>query len=116
MQEKVNCPFGNTEDVPGYVRRLRRLRTDAGLTQQQVAVQIGSSRSNYIRYECGRTDLPVRHLVSLCRLYGVSSDHVLGLGTAVPEAAAGPAKDVSQFRAADQPRLGNLNREMLRKG
>lgn len=32
----------------------------------------------YARYERGENELPIRHLVSLCDLYQVSADYILG--------------------------------------
>ena len=32
----------------------------------------------YARYERGANELPVRHLVTLCKLYNVSADYLLG--------------------------------------
>jgi hypothetical protein len=33
----------------------------------------------YARYERGANELPIRHLITLCEYYNVSSDFVLGL-------------------------------------
>ena len=33
----------------------------------------------YARYERGANELPIRHLITLCRYYGVSADYILGL-------------------------------------
>ena len=62
-----------------YTKRLRDLREDADLTQAQVAAYLGTSQTMYARYERGANELPLRHLVRLCKLYGVSSDYILGL-------------------------------------
>ena len=62
-----------------YVQKIRDLREDADLTQQQVAELLGTSQTMYARYERGANELPIRHLLRLCRLYGVSADLILGL-------------------------------------
>lgn len=62
-----------------YVRRIRDLREDADLTQQQVASFLGTSQTMYARYERGANELPIHHLIRLCELYEVSSDYILGL-------------------------------------
>ena len=62
-----------------YIRRIRDLREDADLTQQQVASVLGTSQTMYARYERGANELPIRHLLKLCNLYQVSSDYILGL-------------------------------------
>ena len=62
-----------------YIRRIRDLREDHDMTQQQIADYLGTSQTMYARYERGANELPVRHLISLCKLYHVSSDYILGL-------------------------------------
>ena len=62
-----------------YIRRMRDLREDADLTQQQVAQELGTSQTMYARYERGANEMPIRHLIRLCEIYNVSSDYILGL-------------------------------------
>ena len=65
--------------MEAYVKIIRDLREDADLTQTQVAEILGTSQTMYARYERGASELPIRHLISLCRLYHVSADYILGL-------------------------------------
>ena len=65
--------------VSAYIKRMRDLREDHDLTQQQVADFLGTSQTMYARYERGANELPIHHLLSLCKLYHVSSDYFLGL-------------------------------------
>lgn len=58
---------------------MRDLREDADLTQREVAQILGTSQTMYARYERGANELPVRHLITLCRFYHVSADFLLGL-------------------------------------
>lgn len=62
-----------------YMEMFRDLREDHDLTQAQVAQVLGTTQQVYSRYEKGLNELPVRHLQTLCRLYKVSADYVLGL-------------------------------------
>ena len=62
-----------------YVRIIRDLREDADKTQTEIAQVLGTSQTMYARYERGANELPIRHLVTLCRYYGVSADYLLGL-------------------------------------
>ena len=66
-------------DEMEYVRILRDLREDADKTQSQIAEVLGTSQTMYARYERGASELPIRHLIALCRHYQVSADFVLGL-------------------------------------
>ena len=62
-----------------YVRILRDLREDADKTQTQIAEVLGTSQTMYARYERGANELPIHHLITLSRYYGVSTDYLLGL-------------------------------------
>ena len=65
--------------MKSYQERIRALREDHDLTQEQVARYLGTSQTMYARYERGANELPLRHLVALCRLYHVSADEILGI-------------------------------------
>ena len=67
------------EVMKSYQERIRALREDHDLTQEQVAQYLGTSQTMYARYERGASELPIRHLVSLCKLYHVSADEILGI-------------------------------------
>jgi len=58
---------------------IRGLREDRDLTQQNLADILKIGRTMYRRYELGETEIPTRHLKTLCLFYGVSSDYLLGL-------------------------------------
>lgn len=62
-----------------YVKRIRDLREDHDRTQQEIADVLGTSQTMYARYERGANEMPIRHLIVLCKYYGVSADYVLGL-------------------------------------
>ena len=62
-----------------YKQRIRTLRENAEKTQTQVADYLGTSQTMYARYEHGANEMPVRHLISLCKYYQVSADYILGL-------------------------------------
>lgn len=60
-----------------FLERLRGIREDHDLTQAQVAEILGTSQTMYARYERGANELPLRHLVTLCKYYRVSADFFL---------------------------------------
>lgn len=62
-----------------YIKRMRDLREDHDKTQQEIADYLGTSQTMYARYERGANELPVRHLIMLCKYYNVSADYILGL-------------------------------------
>ena len=60
-----------------FIEKLRGLREDNDLTQQQVAEMLGTSQTMYARYERGANEMPIRHLIALCKFYNVSADYFL---------------------------------------
>lgn len=64
-----------------YIRKIRDLREDHDYTQEYVAHYLGTSQTMYARYERGANEMPIRHLISLCNLYHVSADYILGLSS-----------------------------------
>ena len=62
-----------------YIKHIRDLREDHDKTQQDIADILGTSQTMYARYERGANELPLRHLITLCRYYQVSADYILGL-------------------------------------
>lgn len=61
-----------------FIEKLRGLREDNDLTQVQVAEVLGTSQTMYARYERGANEMPIHHLITLCRFYNVSADYFLG--------------------------------------
>lgn len=61
-----------------YQKRIRDLREDLDLTQENVAKALGIRQRVYSRYETGFNEMPIRHLITLCKLYDVSADYILG--------------------------------------
>ncbi len=62
-----------------YIKIIRDLREDHDKTQKEIADVLGTSQTMYARYERGANEMPVHHLVALCKYYNVSADYILGL-------------------------------------
>ena len=60
-----------------YIINLRNLREDHDLTQQQIADILGTSQTMVARYERGANEMPIRHLITLCKFYNISADDIL---------------------------------------
>ena len=60
-----------------FIEKIRALREDNDLTQAQVAEVLGTSQTMYARYERGANEMPMRHVIVLCRFYNVSADALL---------------------------------------
>lgn len=59
-------------------QRIRDLREDKDLTQQQIAMLLNTSQTVYSRYERNERNLPIDFLIQLCKFYNVSADYILG--------------------------------------
>ena len=60
-------------------REINHVRRNIVKTQQEIANVLGISQTMYARYERGANELPIRHLIVLCKYYGVTSDYFLML-------------------------------------
>lgn len=69
--------IGECEELPMYVR-IRQLREDHDLTQQQVADMLGMKQPQYYRYEQGYRDIPTDILIKLADYYNTTTDYILG--------------------------------------
>ena len=62
-----------------YGERLKAARKRKGLTQTQLAEQLGITQKSYQRMESGSHDLKMSTICSLCRALDISADWLLGL-------------------------------------
>lgn len=61
----------------GKYARIRSLREDLDMTQQQVGDKINVPQRTYAYYESGQRMIPPEVLCKLADLYGVSVDYLL---------------------------------------
>ena len=61
-----------------YHLRVKDLREDSDLTQQQVADYLMCNCQVYARYERGLREMPISMLVKLADFYKTSVDYILG--------------------------------------
>lgn len=59
--------------------RIRELREDNDLTQQQIADKLGITQRKYSYIETGTQQLTDEILVKLSRIYNVTTDYILRL-------------------------------------
>lgn len=79
---KVSRMFPNHPgDSPGeskFPKRLRAQRTANGLTQDDLAQMLGTSRLVIAKWERGTSEPNLAGIVRLCSLLDVSADYLLG--------------------------------------
>ena len=61
-----------------FTQRLRDLREDNDLSQEDVAKILNITRQQYQLYESGKRELKIYQLIALCKYYNVCSDYILG--------------------------------------
>lgn len=61
-----------------YNERIRGIREDHSLTQQQIADLLNIGQRTYSDYESGKTRIPVDSLLILAHFYNVSMDYITG--------------------------------------
>ena len=62
-------------------KRIRDLREDNDLTQEDLASQLGISKRPLLRYESGVSEPTISVLISLSLLFNVSVDYIIIIGT-----------------------------------
>ena len=62
-----------------YNEIIRELREDNDLKQSDIAKLLGTTQQVYSRYEKGENEMPIRHIITLCKFYNVSADYILGI-------------------------------------
>ena len=60
-----------------FIEKIKGLREDNDLTQQQIAIVLGTSQTMYARYERGANEMPLHHLITLFKFYNVYADYLL---------------------------------------
>lgn len=61
------------------IRRLKDLREDKDLKQEDIAKILGIKQQNYSRYEIGAVLIPIDRLEKLALFYNTSIDYIVGL-------------------------------------
>lgn len=59
--------------------RLKALREDNDIKQQEIADYLHIKQNTYSQYENGQRQLPIDILIALAKYYRVSTDYILGL-------------------------------------
>ena len=62
-----------------FKQRLKELRLEKGMTQQQIASLLNIRQQSYIRYEYGTGEPSLQTLIKLAEIFAVSTDYLLGI-------------------------------------
>lgn len=59
--------------------RIRQLREEKGMHQEDLAKELNLSISTVSRYECGQLDISTKALLKMKAIFGCSTDYILGV-------------------------------------
>ena len=62
-----------------YYARLRDLREDKDLTQDELVQILGMHKTTYTNYEQGKREIPFALAIRLAQFYNVTLDYIAGL-------------------------------------
>ena len=62
-----------------YYQRLKDLREDGEIKQQEIAALLGTTQQTYSLWERGEREIPFHHVITLAKYYKVSIDYIAGL-------------------------------------
>ena len=76
----AECVFspGGLEERMHYTR-LRDLREDCDLTQEQLVEALGMHKTTYTNYEQGKREIPFALVIRLANYYNVSINYIAGI-------------------------------------
>ena len=84
------------------MNRLKELREEKGMKQLELAAILSVSQNTISRYEGGERDLNTGTIAMLCKIFGVTSDYLLGLSAQRSmQISDEDAAIVAAYRAAD---------------
>lgn len=86
--------------------RLKRIRTEKGITQVELAKRLGSIQAVVSSYECGKAHPNHETLARMAQALGVSTDYLLGIAPA-------PTATRAAFKS-DAPASGRFQRRLDR--
>lgn len=61
------------------LKKIKEIRIINGCSQLKIAEILNTTQQQYSKYENGQNEIPVRHIITLCKFYGISADWLLGL-------------------------------------
>lgn len=62
-----------------YQRRLKDIREDSDLTQEEIAKILQTTQQYYGKYENGKIELPFSRAIELAKFYNISLDYLAGI-------------------------------------
>ena len=61
------------------MNRLRQLREEQHITQEELAFQLGTSQQNISKIECQHVSMGEEMIIGAAKFFGVTTDYLLGI-------------------------------------
>lgn len=100
------------------MNRIRQLRRQKNMTQQDVGQALGVGNTAVSMYENERRSLDDKTIRNLCALFGCSADYLLGLSDYRPPVTDQDARHLEAYHSADKEdrkTIDKMLREACRK-
>lgn len=65
--------------MENFGEKLKELRLEKGLTQKELAMELGNAQSAIYYWETNRQEPTISALKKLCTFFDVSADYLIGL-------------------------------------
>ena len=78
-----------------YYQRLKDIREDNELKQEEIANELGIQQTHYSRYERGKSMMGIDKYIKLAQFYNVSLDYLAGI-TNIPRSLDGSPLQVNK--------------------
>lgn len=62
-----------------YIDKLRELRKERRYSQKDMAELLETTQQQYSKYENKQQEMPIRHLITICKHFQISADWLLDL-------------------------------------
>lgn len=66
-------------------KSITKIRKEKGYTQAKIAKKLQTTQQQYSKYEQGIQEIPVRHIITLCEIYNVTANKLLGIEAYITE-------------------------------
>ena len=67
---------------------LTKIRKAKGYSQVQIAELLQTTQQQYSKYEIGKQEMPIHHVITLCEFYKVTANELIGIDTFMTEGEA----------------------------
>ncbi len=91
--------------------RIKQLREEKHLSQQQLADKLNVTQSSVSKYEIGLAEPDTNSIIIMSKLFGVSADYLLGISDSRIGIASSDLKEDETLILNDYRRLDGVGRE-----